>query len=152
MARLWHRGVSQNALAQKYKSTQTIISKVLMGAGIAQPARPMAIRRGALNNNWGGGRSKNGYGYWLVFLAPEDPFAVMRNRSGYVLEHRLVMARALGRVLSKHETVHHINGNVADNRPENLQLRQGRHGKGIRHVCADCGSSNVIAAPLHENK
>jgi len=87
-------------------------------------------------------------GYVQVWLDPEDPLAEMAHRNYYVLEHRLVMARSLGRPLRRDETVHHKNGDRADNRLENLQLRNGNHGRGVRSVCLDCGSHNIGSAPL----
>lgn len=95
-----------------------------------------------------GGRVRNVGGYTLVIPDPDDPVGGMRHGNGYVMEHRLVMARSLGRPLEAHETVHHINGDKSDNRVENLQLRVGKHGNGVTMTCIDCGSHNIKAVPL----
>ena len=87
--------------------------------------------------------------YIAVMVRLDDPFASMRNTAGYVMEHRLVMARHLSRPLDSDETVHHINGDRSDNRLENLELRNGRHGKGTVYTCRDCGSHNVEARKLN---
>jgi len=86
---------------------------------------------GANNANWKGGRTKNDQGYILVTLHPNDFFLPMADKSRRVFEHRLVVAKALGRCLQPWEIVHHkgtkypkgSKENRADNRyPENLQL------------------------------
>lgn len=72
---------------------------------------------GKNNSMWKGGIIKAGGGY-IKILNPEHPYS---NR-GYVLEHRLVMEKSLGRYLNKNEVVHHLNHNKKDNRIKNLKL------------------------------
>lgn len=81
-------------------------------------AKQRAAISGEKNYHWSGGRKMHSGGYVLVY-APDHP---RRDRNGFVLEHRLVMERAIGRYLSEDELVHHINGDKTDNRIENLEL------------------------------
>jgi hypothetical protein len=80
------------------------------------------MHRGNRNYNWKGGKAPRPDGYIEVWVSPKDFFAPMSGRRGFTLEHRLVMARHLGRFLQSWEIVHHKNGNRADNRIENLEI------------------------------
>jgi len=63
-----------------------------------------------------------GDGYIGIRLSANGFFHPMVSKDGYVLEHRLVVARHLGRCLYRWEIVHHKNHIRDDNRIENLQL------------------------------
>ncbi len=70
------------------------------------------------------------HGYWKVPVPPE--LRHLMNGETAVGEHRLVMARHLGRPLYPDEVVHHRNGIRTDNRIENLELWSTAHLKGQR--------------------
>ena len=52
--------------------------------------------------------------------APDD--YPNKDKKGYVMEHRLVMEKHIGRYLERDEEVHHIDGDKFNNKIENLQL------------------------------
>lgn len=137
----YEKGWTQAQLARRFHTTQTRISKLLIGAGV-QPRKKWA--RLEDHGSWKGGRHILAGGYVGILLDRSDPLFCMARANHYVPEHRLVLARSLNRPLTKRESVHHINGNKQDNRLENLQLRQGKHGSGMISRCADCGSRNIV--------
>lgn len=92
------------------------ISEAKMGA-----KNPMFGKHGKKHSAWRGGRNYND-GYILISINPNDFFYPMADNSGYIREHRLIMAKHLCRCLLAWEVVHHKNGVRDDNRIENLEL------------------------------
>lgn len=133
---------SATAVASMLGRHQVVVSRVLKKAGLGGKGRMETHR------SWKGGKVKTSGGYIGIMVPRDDQFACMSDSVGYVLEHRLVMARSLGRPLTKEETVHHIDGNKGNNELSNLQLRSGRHGKGVVFKCRSCGSHDIIESEL----
>lgn len=85
-------------------------------------------RTGVKSATWKGGRYLS-RGYVMVKLSAltadeQEMFASMatRNQGEYIPEHRLVVARQVGRPLTAKDHVHHVNGMKSDNRSANLEL------------------------------
>lgn len=92
-------------------------------------------RYGVENSAWKGGvtykRAKGNYIGPRYVRCPLDLLAMARS-DGYVMEHRLVMARWVGRPLTRTECVNHVNHNPRENWRENLDLwpTNGDHKRG----------------------
>lgn len=68
--------------------------------------------------DWAGRARKLNCKKYVLIEVPEHP----KSFNGYYYEHRLVMERELGRIISSWESVHHLNECKTDNRVENLFL------------------------------
>lgn len=74
---------------------------------------------GEKHPRWNGGRYKDNTHGYIHILKPGHPYCDTR---GYILEHRFIAGKYIGRYLTNIESIHHINGIRHDNRLENLYL------------------------------
>ena len=96
--------------------------------GMAGEKYPMFGRKRELNPGWHGGRWTRRDGY-IVTIAPDDhpnPSDIKPGGTKYILEHRLVMERKLGRYLLPTEVVHHLDENPSNNHPNNLEVLESQ--------------------------
>lgn len=69
-------------------------------------------------------------GYRVIYM-PDYPGSMgSDNWDGWIYEHRFIAEKSLGRPLKENEVVHHLDGDRANNRVENLLvLESGQHTK-----------------------
>lgn len=95
------------------KEQNIAMSKILKGK-----TNKGSFKKGQKPHNFKGRYiSKEGY---VFIYHPDHPNASGRKK--YVMEHRLVMEKHIGRYLTSMEQIHHINEIRNDNRIENLNL------------------------------
>jgi hypothetical protein len=122
--RLLEEAGSVSELARRKERTPGAITYHLKRHGITGLSSgfksPKSVSHfGSDHASWKGGTYYHSDGYVYEY-APNHPDAA--SAKGYVLQHRLVMERKLGRPLAPGELVHHVNEVKDDNRPENLEL------------------------------
>ena len=114
--RQWaQEGVPLSEMARRIGSTRKTVVRFLR---IHEIVRVPFVQVGSTHPRWKGGRMLDKSGYVLVYR----PGHHEANRHGQVREHRIVMAQKLGRPLQRGEVVHHIDGNRANNHPDNLEV------------------------------
>lgn len=105
-AMLYAKGLSTPAIATKLGVSPHAVQEALRNAGVK--LRSIGAARNLIAKD----RRINAYGYAMLRVGPRK----------YVLEHRVIAERVLGRSLKRTEYVHHINCDRADNSNRNLLI------------------------------
>lgn len=107
---------------REYKSLWLVMNRHKM------PGKRYVFPSGEDNPSWNDGRYVDNDGY-IHISKPDHPHT---HGKGFVLEHRLVMEKEIGRFLKRDEVVHHKDGCRSNNAIENLQLFD-KNGDHLRH-------------------
>ena len=129
MSKAWNKGLTKETspimmkLAKQksdwWKNNDTTETRKKIG--LSSKGRNVGLV-GDKSPSWKGGKYSTKRDGYVYVYNPEHPNAKRNGKGGggYVLEHRLVMEKILGRYLLPDEDINHINGDKKDNRPENL--------------------------------
>jgi len=111
--------LSISEIAKECEVSFMTIARWLDRFGIRKIKSHGITRRGPEAGYWKGGKYQDHASGYIYSYNPEHPF---HNKKGYILEHRLVMEKFIGRYLKSNEIVHHRNKIKNDNRVENLEI------------------------------
>ncbi len=104
---------------------------------------PLKFLHGHNKANWKGGESLSGTKQqYIIKLDRKHP----RQHNGYVLKHRLIAEKVLGKFLPENAVVHHRNGDTFDNKNDNLIICENDSYHKILHsrekAFRECGHSD----------
>lgn len=143
--------------AWRKRNAAAYCSPACRSATFADRLRPLAgnmkgrkrenPKTGADNPAWKGGvtlRRRRGNYVSVRYVRCPPELATMARTDGYVMEHRLVMARLCRRALTRTECVHHLDHDPLNNAPGNLELwPDNRSHKLAEHGRIAIGAANL---------
>lgn len=117
--RPWNHGLTK----KDDQRLQQIADKVAAKTRGKPNPKPADFKRTMRLVNPAFGTKMDNKGYVMVYR-PDWPSSggAEGQWQGYIYEHRLVMEQHLGRMLTKDERIHHLDGNKRNNAPDNLRL------------------------------
>lgn len=118
-----HKGNKYNLGKRHTEETKRKLSLAHIGrstgAKSVETRRKISLKNsGNGNGQWKGGVRPTTRGY-IKIHSPNHP---NKDISGYVMEHRLIVEKFIGRYLTKEEQIHHIDFNPKNNDISNLMI------------------------------
>lgn len=114
-------------IAARYQVDEETIRKFARRRGLQIQRQDQSMER---HPSWTGGTTKDRSGYLLKRIEVDGPHGYLiralrkGDMRGYAPVHRIVMHDKLGRRLLPNEVVHHLDGEILNNEPDNLDLYQ----------------------------
>lgn len=119
------QGKTANELGEQFQVDPETVRKFARLRGLSIKAHDQSMER---HPSWTGGTTKDRLGYLLRRVEAAGPYGYLirairaGDARGYAPVHRIVMHDKLGRNLRPGEVVHHMDGNIHNNAPDNLGL------------------------------
>jgi hypothetical protein len=115
----YEKKLSVSEIAKECGTGITTISRWASRFEIREMRPYKGNRKGPENPYWRGGKYKDHTSGYIWVYNPDHPSCT---KKGYVLEHRLIVEKFIGRYLRTNEIIHHKNKIKDDNKLKNLEM------------------------------